>query len=453
MPEQVAGVKRRPEAEAETPESDEENQSIQNEAKQATVPSVAAQDSHAKDQTDPSPMTVSAVIERKKQEKATNNNDDSPPQFDDNEDTILTFAEMFNFLHGEMEDLDIDKAMEVDSATEYMQSMFAQVFTSHPAEQLEEGKCHYPQLDAAELDVLLRLFIQDRKVGRADPRKWKGRLYDITRAIYKSRRSLIDIVEHRITTAQVTGQSLTNMWVIRAATTASENVDQGVDMTEDTTSSFRFHRATYSPEDIEELRRLCETAYGFPTQLRKPTNKETKIIKGLVEGTILCSRLPDFLKRICSNEALRKIQNTIHAQVEGDLLIKLQPEFPVYPDFQTKARLIGNITMGLENGRHDKQKVIELLQNAKQVYYDRKVHAVHIIFWTREMAAKWSHEVKTLPFRNRTFPLINEHPDDTYTSSPGTVNSAEVWKRQVGADGVTNENPRARYHVRLLNVS
>ncbi|KAE9276772.1 hypothetical protein PF001_g25971, partial [Phytophthora fragariae] len=184
----------------------------------------------------------------------------SPPQFDDNEDTILTFAEMFNFLHGEMEDLDIDKAMEVDSATEYMQSMFAQVFTSHPAEQLEEGKCHYPQLDAAELDVLLRLFIQDRKVGRADPRKWKGRLYDIPKAIYKSRRSLIDIVEHRITTAQVTGQSLTNMWIIRAATTASENVDQDVDMTEDTTSSFRFHRATYSPEDIEELRRLCETA-------------------------------------------------------------------------------------------------------------------------------------------------------------------------------------------------
>ncbi|KAE9085951.1 hypothetical protein PF006_g26128, partial [Phytophthora fragariae] len=355
----------------------------------------------------------------------------SPPQFDDNEDTILTFAEMFNFLHGEMEDLDIDKAMEVDSATEYMQSMFAQVFTSRPAEQLEEGKCHYPQLDAAELDVLLRLFIQDRKVGRADPRKWKGGLYDITKAIYKSRRSLIDIVEHRITTAQVTGQSLTNMWVIRAATTASENVDQDVDMTEDTTSSFRFHRATYSPEDIEELRHLCETAYGFLTQLRKPTNKETKIIKGLVEGTILCSRLPDFLKRICSNEALRKIQNTIHAQVEGDLLIKLQPEFPVYPDFQTKVRLIGNITMGLENGRHDKQKVIELLQNAKQIYYDRKVHAVHIIFWTREMAAKWSHEVKTLPFRNRTFPLINEHPDDTYTSSPGTVNSAEVWKRQV----------------------
>ncbi|RLN46594.1 hypothetical protein BBJ29_008761 [Phytophthora kernoviae] len=33
-------------------------------------------------------------------------------------------------------------------------------------------------------------------------------------------------------------------------------------------------------------------------QLRKPTAAETKIIKGLVEGTILCSKFPDFLKRI-----------------------------------------------------------------------------------------------------------------------------------------------------------
>lgn len=144
------------------------------------------------------------------------------------------------------------------------------------------------------------------------------------------------------------------------------NVDQDVDMSEDTTSLFCFHRTTYSSDDIAELRRMCETTYGFPTHLRKPSEPENRIIKGLVEGTIICSILPDFLKRIYSNEALRKIQYTIHAQVEGDLIIKLQPEFPVYPDFQTKARLIGNITMRLESGRHDKQKVIALLQAAKK---------------------------------------------------------------------------------------
>lgn len=51
--------------------------------------------------------------------------------------------------------------------------MFAQVFSSHPAEPLEDSKCHSPQLDVEELEALVRLFIQDRKIGRADARKWK----------------------------------------------------------------------------------------------------------------------------------------------------------------------------------------------------------------------------------------------------------------------------------------
>lgn len=84
--------------------------------------------------------------------------------------------------------------------------------------------------------------------------------------------------------------------------------------------------------------------------------------------------------------------------------------------------------MGLENGRYDNQKVIALLQAVKQVYYDRMVHTMQIIFWARELAAKWSHEVKSLPLRNRTFPLTNEHPEDNYTPPPGPVDLTAVWK-------------------------
>ncbi|KAE9060513.1 hypothetical protein PF007_g30580 [Phytophthora fragariae] len=453
MLEQIAGGKRRPEAEAESPDSDGDDSPDLDSIKMTRNPDARVKDNEDEEKTETNQPSPAIKEESVMEDETANSQDDNPPQFDDSDAVVLTFAEMLNYLHEEMKDLDNQAAKEVESANEYMQSMFAQVFTSHPAETLDDSKSQYPQLNEAEIEALLRLFIQDRKEGRADARKWKGRLYDITRAIYKSRRSLIEVVEHRITTAQVTMQPMTNMWAIRAAEHAPSNAVQDVDMSDDSTSMFRFQSSTYSPEEVDALRRLCETAYGFPTQLRKPTEMETRIIKGLVEGTILCSKLPDFLKRICSNESLRKIQNTIQAQVEGDLIIKLQPEFPVYPDFQTEARLVSNITMGLENGRHDKQKVIALLQAAKQVYYDRKVHAVHIIFWTRELAAKWSREVKTLPFRNRTFPLVNEHPEDTHTSSQGPVDTEVVWRRQVGADGVKNENPRDRYHVRLLNVS
>ncbi|KAF1786301.1 hypothetical protein GQ600_368 [Phytophthora cactorum] len=133
-------------------------------------------------------------------------------------------------------------------------------------------------------------------------------------------------------------------------------------MAQEVRSSFRFLQSKYTQEEITTMRKIWETAYGFLAQLRKPSDMENKVA-----------------------------------------------DFPVYPDFQTRARLVGMITVGLQHGRRDKDKVISLLKEAKQVYYDRNLHAVHIIFWTRELAAKCSRELHSLPFRNRTFTLRNEH--------------------------------------------
>ncbi|EGZ16872.1 hypothetical protein PHYSODRAFT_461854, partial [Phytophthora sojae] len=63
-----------------------------------------------------------------------------------------------------------------------------------------------------------------------------------------------------------------------------------------------------------------------------------------------------------------------------------------------------------------------MLRETKQVCYDEGRHAVHLIFWMRELATKWSAVFHSLPFR-------------------------------IGTDGIHDEQPRERYHVRLLNVS
>ncbi|KAE9263870.1 hypothetical protein PF001_g31510 [Phytophthora fragariae] len=223
-------------------------------------PDARVKDNEDEEKTETNQPSPAIKEESVMEDETANSQDDNPPQFDDSDAVVLTFAEMLNYLHEEMKDLDNQAAKEVESANEYMQSMFAQVFTSHPAETLDDSKSQYPQLNEAEIEALLRLFIQDRKEGRADARKWKGRLYDITRAIYKSRRSLIEVVEHRITTAQVTMQPMTNMWAIRAAEHAPSNAVQDVDMSDDSTSMFRFQSSTYSPEEVDALRRLCETA-------------------------------------------------------------------------------------------------------------------------------------------------------------------------------------------------
>ncbi|OWZ11784.1 hypothetical protein PHMEG_00015142 [Phytophthora megakarya] len=224
-------------------------------------------------------------------------------------------------------------------------------------------------------------------------------------------------------------------------------------MTEGKPSIYRFLQSAFSSEQIKELRQTCEIRYGFPSHLRKPTEIESTIIRGLLEGTILCPRLPDFLKRICDPQAYRKSQNTIKAQVEGDLILKLYPEFKIYPQFQTRKRLTREFLLGINNSSNDPAKVTAMLQEAKQICYDQGQHAIHLIFWTREMASKWSKEFTVLNFRNRRFPVRNAHEAEYGTPIDSEDRSKVIWGRQVGADGIRNELPRDRYHVRLLNLS
>ncbi|ETP55445.1 hypothetical protein F442_00010 [Phytophthora nicotianae P10297] len=180
---------------------------------------------------------------------------------------------------------------------------------------------------------------------------------------------------------------------------------------------------------------------------------EKEVIQGILEGTMLCPKLPDFLKRICDAQAYRKIQNTIKAQVGGYLLLKLNAEFKIYPQFQTRKRLTHEFLLGINNSENDPAKVTAMLQEAKQICYDQGQHAIHLIFWTREMAAKCSQQFRSLTFRNRRFPLVNAHEIEQPVQTKTESRSMAVWNRQVGADGLRNELPRDRYHVRLINLS
>ncbi|TDH66502.1 hypothetical protein CCR75_007017 [Bremia lactucae] len=107
---------------------------------------------------------------------------------------------------------------------------------------------------------------------------------------------------------EITSQLMANMWTQYAAEQSAKTGSQDVDMSADPTSSYKFKSSVYTPEVSQEVRRQCQTPFGFPTQLRKPTAAETKNIKGLVKGSILCAKLLEFLKRICTNESLRLIQ-------------------------------------------------------------------------------------------------------------------------------------------------
>ncbi|KAG6963058.1 hypothetical protein JG687_00006777 [Phytophthora cactorum] len=215
--------------------------------------------------------------------------------------------------------------------------MLNQVIAAHPTEPLESSKQYYPQLNDE---------------GKEDARNWRGRLCDLARAIYKTRRD-------------------------HAAHQQGGNDDQDEKMSEDCSLNFRFLKSEHTPQAIINMSRTCGK-----------------------EATILCAKLPDFLKRICTNAALRNIQNTFRAQVERDLALKLHPGFPGLSNTDD--------CYGLQHRRYDKENIVSLPKDAKQVFFDRRMHAVYIIFWTRELATKWSHELHLLPFGNGTFTLCNE---------------------------------------------
>ncbi|KAE8880233.1 hypothetical protein PF005_g26512 [Phytophthora fragariae] len=342
--------------------------------------------------------------------------EEDPPTYEETTEEPLTFAEMYLYMHGELAGKELQDAKETVSVMEYVRSMFKTVFKTHPTQSLAESKRHYPELTDEETDQLLRLFLMDIAVGRADARKWRARLYDIVRSVYKTRRSMMDIVDHRIATSQAAVAPVVNAWTQQNEQQKTDNEnDMDVDMTGVDNSPYRFLKSVYTASEITLYRKICETPYGFPSKIRKPTEKEKNIIRGLLEGSILCAHLPAFLKRVCTNAALRMIQNTIQAQVEGDLVLQLPTDFPVYPDFQSRERLVGMILLGIRKSEHPEARVVALLKNAKQVCYDKRGHAVHLIFWTREQAAIWGKEFKTLPFRNRNFALRNEHAEEVDT--------------------------------------
>ncbi|KAF4144058.1 hypothetical protein GN958_ATG06760 [Phytophthora infestans] len=167
---------------------------------------------------------------------------------------------------------------------------------------------------------------------KTNARKWRARLHDLTRTIYKSRRSLVETIEVNVRAAKAKPKQAANPWMERIAQRAPMQEEDDEMNGRAAPSTFRFLTSSYGPKEIDELRRICEMRYVFPSRLRPPSKLEWKVVKGILEGTILClAKLLDFLKRVCTNVALRVVQNTIRVQVEGDLMLMLSPEFKIYP--------------------------------------------------------------------------------------------------------------------------
>ncbi|OWY96852.1 hypothetical protein PHMEG_00032773 [Phytophthora megakarya] len=314
-----------------------------------------------------------------------------------------------------------------------MLQMFGTVFELHQRGELPADKDHYPTLQPEELKGLIRLFqAQVVQVGTAC-QQGKNRLRDLTKSIFGSRRSLLDTIEFRENELKVRTATTNNPWA-KNPLTQDHDEQEDVPMEEDN-SIVCFRKDVYGAEENEVMRTIYTAARNFPSELRPSTEMEKKITQGILEGNILAQGLPLFLK------------------LEGELYIQLPTQLPVYPDFQTRERLVGAILQGSKRGGFDPANLTKMLGETKQVCYNSQQHYVHLFFWTRETSTGWTKQLPSIPFRNRRFLLQNARPVDEHHEDSPSQSSRRVWTRQVGSDGVKNEQRHARYKVKLLNVS
>ncbi|ETK73443.1 hypothetical protein L915_19627 [Phytophthora nicotianae] len=100
----------------------------------------------------------------------------------------------------------------------------------------------------------------------------------------------------RIATTKATTEPVTNAWPrIGENELKAFESDGDVDMSKEDKSPYRFLKGVYSETAIATYK-ICETPYGFSNKIRKPTRQESAIMRGLLEGTILCAQLLPFLK-------------------------------------------------------------------------------------------------------------------------------------------------------------
>ncbi|GMF49234.1 unnamed protein product [Phytophthora fragariaefolia] len=133
------------------------------------------------------------------------------------------------YLRSELLGLSLERAKNVESAMEYMQRLFEEVFTARPVEPLPPDRGHYADLSGEELEKLTQLFLTDIEDDRANTRKWRARLHNLTRALYKSRKSLAETMEVCAQAAHAKPKQAGNPWLESASATTdptSEDVWQ-----------------------------------------------------------------------------------------------------------------------------------------------------------------------------------------------------------------------------------
>ncbi|KAF1334886.1 hypothetical protein FI667_g1527, partial [Globisporangium splendens] len=301
-------------------------------------------------------------------------------------------------------------------------------------EKPKKANDNYPTLNGEEADALVDLFrLLAIEKGKSFP-EWKRTIQDLCKDMHRSSWTVVALIQKRIDQNRLADETKASPWGSQTSTNSQTNVkEQG-------TQPFIFKSNKYSEEEQRNMIRHCKQKFEYSLTLRQPTTMEWDIMLAIVEGELLIRHLPQFLRRVCDGDTLFRFQNTIAAQVEGELVGKLSDATQVYKDHQSTGRIVEAILQAARFCNDGKmEETMAMLRDLKAAEYNDSTHSLHFYFFDRSTAAKWDR--MTIPFRRQLVQLISAHPMETTGERP---EAKSVWNRQLGADGLQNAESRSR---------
>ncbi|KAF1314487.1 Rxlr effector protein, partial [Globisporangium splendens] len=310
-------------------------------------------------------------------------------------------------------------------------------------EKPKKANNNYPTLNGEEANALVDLFrLLAIEKGKSFP-EWKRAIHDLCKDMHRSSWTVVALIQKRIDQNRLADETKASPWGSQTSTNSQTNVkEQG-------TQPFIFKSDKYSEEEQRNMIRHCKQKFECSLILRQPTTVEWDIMLAIVEGELLIRHLPQFLRRVCDGDTFFRFQNTIAAQVEGELVGKLSNATQVYKDHQSTGRIVEAILQAARFCNDGKmEETMAMLRDLKAAEYNDSTHSLHFYFFDRSTAAKWDR--MTIPFRRQLVQLISAHPMETTGERP---EAKSVWNRQLGADGLQNAESRSRYKIQLLNTA
>lgn len=356
----------------------------------------------------------------------------------------VSSTEMFEALVEDM--AESPNVGQVEAWRTTIKTLFAKAFNavSVQTEDLPAARKRFPKLNAEEASSLVGLFEQVFVRNHGTFSDWQKMATAITHELLTTKWALKEIIRRLSSQHKWAQAPVLNQWarVVRTGATSTNQEQPCASIPTQRFEDFMFDPSAFTEEQITRFRSLCaaQGARAGQHQVREGTDDEWTIIAGLVEGTVACRRMPDFIQQVLKGEERLRLYSTIQAQVEGELILQLDRAGGIKLSRRTTKAITEAILESAELARINLPDLHLMLNQTKTIGYDHVTKTIHFYFFTRTTAAR--HKDVRVPFYGGVYRLQNAHRTE----------QGSIWQRQHGLNG----KPRGRrveYTVHLHNLS